>query len=103
MTPLNQAISEQKQEFFKDIERTGEKLKQEFQKLSEEAQKKIESKVQSSKFEAAYAFSVSKEDRMQTMKDVKDVRSNLWEKALKEANGDISVAYSFYDKLCSFP
>ncbi len=89
-------------DIFNDIERTGEQLKQEFRKLSEQAQKKIESQVESAKFEAAYALRVSKENRKKTMQDVKEVRNDLWKQALDKANGDTKKALTFYDELCAF-
>jgi hypothetical protein len=90
---------------FKDINLVGKEIKQEFEDLSVKAQKFISifnSRMNSSKFEIAYAFSVSKKQRLQTMKDVKEVRSKLWAEALKKANGNVNVAYDVYKKLCDF-
>ncbi len=56
-----------------------------------------------SKFEKAYVFSVSKKQRIQTMKEVKEVRNEFWREALNKANGNISDASDIYEKLCNFP
>lgn len=87
----------------KDINETGEEVKQQFKELSEKAQKRIDSKVNCAKFEAIYALTVSKKERKQTMKEVKEVRSDLWKEALKKAKGDTKTAYAFYKESCSFP
>lgn len=89
-------------EVIKGIEETGEDLKQSFRELSEIAQKKIEAKTNSSKFEATYSMLVSKKQRLKTMKEVREVRSELWVNALKEAKGDVKTAYSFYKRDSSF-
>lgn len=75
----------------------------EFKELAVKAQNAMDSKMQSAKFEAAYALSVSKEQRIKTMKEVKGVRQELWEIALKKSNGDVNGACDVYEKLCAFP
>ena len=95
--------SEKSQNIFKDIERTGENFKQQFKELEERARKDINSRVQSTKFEAAYALSVSKKQRLQTMKEVKEVRDELWEEVLRKANGNTNDASEIYEKLCASP
>ncbi|MDP4039527.1 MAG: hypothetical protein Q8P57_03025 [Candidatus Pacearchaeota archaeon] len=55
------------------------------------------------KFEEAYMLSVGKKQRLQTMKEVKEVRSELWQEALKKSNGNINDSYEIYEELCSFP
>lgn len=92
---------------FNDIERTGEELneqlKGQMKEFGELMKKKIDAQVNFAKFEAAYGFSVSKKERAKTMKEVKEVRQELWNEALKKANGDTKNAYSFYKMNCSFP
>jgi len=88
---------------FTNIERTGENFKEQFKELALKAQKSMDSKIQSAKFVAAYASSVSKEQRVKTMKQVKEVRQELWEKALKKANGNTRNTCDIYDDLCAFP
>ena len=88
---------------FNDIERTGEQIKEQMKEFEMVMKKKIDAQVNCAKFEAAYGFNISKNDRAKTMKDVKEVRQELWNKALKKANGDTKGAYSFYKKTCSFP
>lgn len=93
----------QKQQFFEDIEKTGESLKQEFKKLSEQAQKRIDSQIQSAKFEAVYALNVSKSKRTKTMSELADLRTDLWKQVLEKANGDSKKAAIFYEEICAFP
>ncbi len=92
---------------FNDIERTGEELneqlKGQMKEFGELMKKKIEAQVNFAKFEASYGFNVSKKEREKTMKEVKEVRQEMWNEALKKANGDTKNAYSFYIKDCSFP
>lgn len=88
---------------FSDIERTGEQLKEQMRDFEVVIKKKIDAQVNCAKFEASYGFSVSKNDRTKTMKEVKEVRQELWTEALKKANGNTKIAYSFYKKTCSFP
>ena len=87
---------------FNNIEQTGESFKQQFKELMDVAQKRIDSDVNCAKFEAAYGFSVSKKDRQKTMKEVKEVRTDLWSTALKKAKNKSSDAYEIYCDLCSF-
>jgi membrane-associated HD superfamily phosphohydrolase len=100
-----QDIQSQKesQNIFKNIELTGEKFKQEFKELAEKAQMAMNSQMNNSKFEAAYALFVNKKQRMKTMSEVKEVRNELWQEALKKSNGDVNDASEIYEKLCSFP
>ncbi len=93
----------QNQTIFREIEQTGEQFKAKFKELAEKAQKGMDSKVQSAKFEAAYALTVPKSQRSKTMAEVKEVRNELWQEALMKANGDSNKATIFYDKLCDFP
>jgi len=80
-----QDIKDQESEnIFKNIELTGEKFKQEFQELAVKAQMAMNSQMNTSKFEASYALSVSKKQRMQTMTEVKEVRNELWQESLKK-------------------
>ena len=91
------------QNIFKNIDLTGEKFKQEFQELAVKAQMAMNSQMNTSKFEASYALSVSKKQRVQTMTKVKGVRNELWQESLKKANGNVSEASEIYEKLCVFP
>ena len=91
------------QNIFKNIELTGEKFKQEFQELAVKSQMAMNSQMNTSKFEASYALSVSKKQRVQTMTEVKGIRNELWQESLKKANGKIIGASEVYDKLCAFP
>ncbi len=91
------------QNIFKKIELTGEKFKQEFQKLAVKAQMAMNSQMSTSKFEASYALSVSKKQRVQIMDEVKKVRNELWQESLKKANGNVRDAFEIYEKLCAFP
>ena len=91
------------QNIFKNIELTGEKFKQEFKELAVKAQMAMDSQMNASKFETAYAFSVSKKQRLKTMAEVKEVRNELWQEALKKSKGDITDASEIYEKLCAFP
>ena len=93
----------QRQEIFKEIEKTGEQFKQEFINLSRIAQKRIESQIQSTKLEAAYALTINKKQRAKTMSDVKNIRNELWKQSLDKANGDSKKATIFYDEICAFP
>ena len=93
----------QKQQFFEDIEKTGEHLKQEFRKLSEQGQKRIDSQIQSAKFEGVYALTVVKSKRTKTMSELNEIRNDLWKQALEKASGDSKKAFIFYDELCDFP
>jgi|WetSurMetagenome_2_1015567.scaffolds.fasta_scaffold74657_2 hypothetical protein len=96
-------INEQfKDELFNNIEKTGEDLKKQFEDLLNLSQKRIDSQVNCSKFEAAYAFSVPKKKREETMKQVKEVRGELWKQSLREAKGNPNDAYEVYCRLCSF-
>ena len=54
-------------------------------------------------FERVYAKNVSKEQREQTMKEVKEVRKEMHEQALREANGDPNVASEIYERMNDFP
>ncbi|MAG01776.1 hypothetical protein CMI42_00405 [Candidatus Pacearchaeota archaeon] len=97
-----------KDDLFNDIEKTGEELKEELKEefgrlLNNKINSRIDSQISASKFEAVYAFSVSKEEREKTMAEVKEVRSEGWKKALKEANGDEEIAYEIYKKANVFP
>ena len=99
-----------KNELFFDIERTGETLKENLEEQSKElkeflevSKKKIDSQVNCAKFQAAYGFTVSKKERLKTMKEVKEVRAELWREALKKAKGNTKNAYAFYKEACSFP
>lgn len=85
-----------------DLERTGELLKQEFKQLSELAQQRIDSKINCAKFEGIYGITVSKQQRVQTMKNVREVRASLWNESLKKAQGNPKIAYSFYKEICDF-
>ena len=95
--------AKESQNIFKNIELTGEKFKQEFKQLAIKAQVAMDTQVNTSKFEASYALSVSKKQRVQTMKEVKEVRNELWQESLKKASGDVNVASEIYEKLCAFP
>ncbi|MDO8509452.1 MAG: hypothetical protein Q7S27_07290 [Nanoarchaeota archaeon] len=88
---------------FKSIDLAGERFKQEFKELATKAQVAMDRQVNISKFEAAYAISTSKKQRVQTMNEVKEVRNELWQESLKKASGDINEAYEIYEKLCAFP
>ena len=88
---------------FKNIELTGERFKQQFQELAVRAQMAMNSQMNTSKFEAAYALSVLKKQRVKTMDEVKEVRNELWQEALKKSNGNINDASEIYEKLCAFP
>ena len=91
------------QNIFKNIDLTGEKFKQEFQELAIKAQIAMNSQMNTSKFEASYALSVSKKQRVQTMTEVKGIRNELWQESLKKANGNVNGASEIYEKLCAFP
>ncbi len=54
-------------------------------------------------FEKAYVKHVSKEQREETMRLVKEVRREMHERALKEANGDPDVASEIYERMNDFP
>jgi len=56
-----------------------------------------------SKFESAYTLSVSKKQRLKTMKEVKEVRNELLQESLKKANGNVNHASKIYEVLCAFP
>jgi hypothetical protein len=88
---------------FNDIERTGEQIKEQMKEFEAVMRKKIDAQVNFAKFEAAYAFNISKKQREKTMNDVKEVRLEMWNEALKKANGDKKLAYNFYIKENSFP
>jgi len=90
-------------DIFSNIEKTGEQFKQQFNELAVKAKKAIESNVNSMKFEASYALTVPKAQRVKTMNEVNEVRESLWNDALKKANGDTNKAISFYEELCDFP
>jgi len=92
----------QNQEIFKDIEQAGQLMKQQLVELSDKLKKNFDTCIQSAKFEAAYAITLTKEQRSKTMNDVKKVRNDLWKQALDKANGDAKKAYVFYDELCDF-
>jgi hypothetical protein len=87
---------------FGDIEKTGENAKSQVEELLDVTLKKIDSQVNCGKFEAAYCFSVSKEEREKTMKEIKEVREKLWKEALKRARGKVNDAYDIYCQICSF-
>jgi len=87
---------------FTNIERTGEQFKEQFKELALKAQGAMDKQVNYAKFEAAYALSVNKKQRVETMKQVKEVRQELWEEALKKSNGDVDDACNVYDDLCAF-
>ena len=55
------------------------------------------------KFEETYVTSVNKKQRVQTMNEVKEVRNELWQEALKKSNGDINDASKIYEKFYTFP
>lgn len=90
------------QAIFRDIELAGEQFKQQFRQLAEKAQRGMDSKIQSAKFEAAYALTVSKSQRKLTMGEVKEVRNELWQEAMRKSNNDPKKASAFYDQLCDF-
>ena len=97
-----------KNNLFNDIEKTGKELKEELKEefgrlLNKKINSRIDSQINASKFEAVYALTVSKKEREKTMSEVKEVRSEGWKKALKEANGDEAKAYSIYKKVNAFP
>jgi len=92
-----------REDIFKDIERTGEQIKEQMAEFQEVMRKKIDAQVNIAKFEAAYAFNVPKKQREKTMREVKEVRKEMWSEALKKSNGDTKLAYSFYKKACTFP
>ncbi len=96
-------IFEEKKDIFRDIEKKGEEFKEQFEVLFEHAKKSMNIIVEGAKFEATYALSVDKKTREKTMKDVKEVREELWEEALKKANGDVNEAHNVYEKTCVFP
>ena len=91
------------QNIFKNIELTGERFKEEFKELAMKAQRAMDTQINTSKFEAAYALSVSKKQRLQTMTEVEEVRNELWQESLKKANGNVNDASKIYEKLCAFP
>jgi len=93
----------QNQEIFNDIDQAGELMKKQLVELSAKLKKNFDTRIQSAKFEAAYAITVNKAQRNKTMNEVKEVRSDLWKQALDKANGDTKKAYVFYDELCGFP
>ena len=62
----------------------------------------LQIKMNSLKFEEAYTSSVNKKQRVQTMAQVKEIRNELWQEALKKANGNINDASKIYEKLCNF-
>jgi len=74
----NLTSQEETQNIFKNIELTAEQYKEEFKKLARDAQRVMDSQMNSSKFEAANDLSLSKEQRVKTLSDVKDVRNELW-------------------------
>ncbi|MBS3075460.1 hypothetical protein J4429_03285 [Candidatus Pacearchaeota archaeon] len=92
---------------FSEIERTGvelnEQLKGQMIEFQETMKKRIDAQVNLAKFEASYAFNVPKFQRAKTMKEVKEVRQEMWKEALKKANGDSKLAYTFYMEENSFP
>ena len=90
-------------DIFKNIERTGEEIKEQMAEFQEIMKKRIDAHVNLAKFEAAYAFNVPKKQREKTMRQLKEVRQEMWSEALKKANGDTKLAYSFYKKACTFP
>ena len=93
----------QKKDIFKNIDITGERYIEQFKELAKNAQHAMATQVNAAKLEASYALTVSKEQRTKTMAEVKEVRNELWQNALKEANGDIKIASDVYDRLCVFP
>ena len=103
MKMQNVQNSKESQNIFKNIELTGEKFKQEFQELAVKSQMAMNSQMNTSKFEASYALSVSKKQRVQTMTEVKGIRNELWQESLKKANGNVNGASEIYEKLCAFP
>ena len=100
---MQEIKNQESKNIFKNIELAGERFKQEFKQLAIKAQVAMDTQINTSKFEAAYALSVSKKQRLQTMKEVKEVRNELWQESLKKANGDVNVASEIYEKLCAFP
>lgn len=102
VTQEMQALGES-ENIFRNIEVIGERLKQEMKEMSLKAQKIMDNQIDTSKFEAAYALSVSKKQRIKTREEVKEVRKSLWEEALKKTNGNINDACEMYEKLCAFP
>lgn len=88
---------------FKEIELTGEQIKEQMAEFQEVMRKKIDAQVNIAKFEAAYAFNVPKSQRIKTMEAVKKVRKEMWDEALKKANGDKELAYNYYMEENSFP
>lgn len=87
---------------FNTIEETGEDIKKQIGVLIGVARKKIDSQVNCAKFEAAYGLSVSKKEREKTMREVQEIRKELWKKALDKADGKTTDAYEIYCELCSF-
>lgn len=90
------------QDIFRDIERTGEELKEELKGFVIDAQKIIDMQVNCSKFEAVYALTVSKKEREKTIKEVKEIRQGLWKESLKKAKGNPKNAYALYKEICAF-
>ena len=86
-----------------DIEKTGEFLKSQLKVFLEKSEKTIDSQVNCAKFEAVYGLIISKNERKKTMKEVKEIRNELWKNALTESKGDSKKAYTIYKKICSFP
>ena len=100
---MQEIKNQESENIFKNIETAGERFKQEFKELAVKAQMAMNSQMNTSKFEASYALSVSKKQRAQTMVEVKEVRNELWQESLKKANGNVSDASEIYEKLCAFP
>lgn len=88
---------------FKEIELTGEQIKEQMKEFEAVMKKRIDVQVNLTKFEAAYAFNVPKSQRTKTMEAVKKVRKEMWKEALKKANGDTKLAYSIYMEENTFP
>ncbi len=56
-----------------------------------------------SKFEEVYVLSVNKRQILKTMAEVKEVRNELWQEALKKSNGNVNEVSEIYETLCAFP
>ena len=93
----------QKKNVFKNIDMAGEQYIEQFKELADKATKAICKQMTVAKFEANYAFSVSKEQRAKNMSEVKEIRNELWQEALKESKGDVKIASNAYDIICAFP
>jgi len=92
-----------KNEILSNIEKTGEDLKSQLKVFLKQSEKTIDSQVNCAKIEAIYGLTINKNERRKTMKEVNEVREELWGEAMNETKGDTKKAYAFYKKTCSFP